>query len=89
MSSFLFLSLCHPTLLETKLIKMRKYYVNHKAGSNGDHVVHHDACQYLPSLENRTYVGDFINCKDALQAAKKHYDRINGCKTCSYDCHTQ
>lgn len=68
---------------------MKKYYVNKKEQSNGDHEVHHEDCQYLPSLQNRIYLGEFSNCKPAVQEAKKHYTQVNGCKTCCNECHTQ
>jgi len=68
---------------------MKKYYVNKNAQSNGDHEVHHEDCRYLPSASNRTYLGEFSTCKPAVTEAKKHYTKVNGCKTCSNDCHTQ
>lgn len=68
---------------------MKKYYVNKNTQSNGDHEVHDEHCKYLPSAENRIYLGEFSNCKDAVKEAKKHYTQVNGCKTCSNDCHTQ
>lgn len=67
---------------------MKKYYVNKKAQSNGDHEVHHQDCKYLPNSENRKYLGEFSNCKDAVKEAKKTYTQSNGCKTCSNECHT-
>lgn len=68
---------------------MKKYYVNNNAQANGDHEVHDEDCQYLPSSQNRTYLGIFSNCKDAVEEAKKHHSKVNGCKTCSNRCHTQ
>ncbi|WNM19128.1 hypothetical protein [Flavobacterium capsici] len=65
-----------------------KYYVNKNAQSNGDHEVHKETCIYLPRLENRKYLGDFTNCRDAVKEAKKTYPTANGCKTCSNECHT-
>lgn len=67
---------------------MKKYYVNKKAQNNGDHEVHHEDCIYLPSTENRKYLGQFSSCKDAVKEAKKDYSESNGCKTCSNECHT-
>ncbi len=65
-----------------------KYYLNNKPQSNGDHEVHTEDCIYLPSSDNRKYLGDFPNCKDAVTEAKKTYARSNGCKICSPSCHT-
>ncbi|WP_415324601.1 hypothetical protein [Chryseobacterium sp. MMS23-Vi53] len=67
---------------------MKKYYVNKKAQSNGDHEVHLVDCKYLPSSENRKYLGEFSSCKDAVKEAKTEYPQSNGCKTCSNECHT-
>ena len=66
---------------------MKKYYVNDREQPNKDHEVHHEDCRYLP--QNKTYLGEFSDCKPAVQEAKKHYKQVNGCKTCCNDCHTQ
>ena len=68
---------------------MKKYYVNANAQSNGDHEVHDEDCRYLPLPQNRTGLGSFSNCSDAVKEAKKHHSQVNGCKTCSKECHTQ
>ncbi|UWY28116.1 hypothetical protein N4T20_20635 [Flavobacterium sp. TR2] len=65
-----------------------KYYVNQNAQKNGDHEVHTENCQYLPSIANRKYLGDFSSCKPAVDEAKKTYSKANGCKICSPSCHT-
>lgn len=65
-----------------------KYYVNKKAQSNGDHEVHTEDCKYLPIPENRKYLGEYSNCKDAVAEAKKTYSQSNGCKTCCPSCHS-
>lgn len=67
---------------------MATYYVNKRAQLNGDHEVHISDCLYLPLIENRKYLGEFSNCQDAVKEAKKTYTKSNGCKTCSYECHT-
>ncbi len=68
---------------------MASYYVNQKAQANGDHEVHTASCQYLPSEANRLYLGEFASCGPAVTAARQHYQQVNGCRTCSYACHTQ
>ena len=75
-------------LLNKKSIIMKKYYVNKKAQSNGDHEVHNQDCRYLPTPENRKYLGEFSSCREAVIEAKKDYSQSNGCKTCSNECHT-
>lgn len=67
---------------------MKKYYVNERAQSNGDHEVHIESCRYFPSYENRMYLGEFSSCIDAVKEAKKTYTKANGCATCCPACHT-
>jgi hypothetical protein len=43
----------------------------------------------MPNSENRIYLGEFSNCKEAVQEAKRHFSQSNGCKYCSPSCHTQ
>jgi len=68
---------------------MARYYVNKNAQNNGDHEVHKEGCSYLPEPQNRTFLGDFDNCRDAVRESKKHYKQTNGCFYCSRECHTQ
>lgn len=67
---------------------MALYYVNKNAQSNGDHEVHKFDCSFLPSPENRRYLGDFPSCRPAVAAAKKIYPTADGCAHCSPECHT-
>lgn len=67
---------------------MHNYYVNDNAQPNGDHEVHKGDCTYLPSVTNRTYLGQFATCAPAVTEARKHYSRSNGCYFCSRPCHT-
>ncbi len=68
----------------------KNYYVNEKAQNNGDHEVHEESCKYMPSLENRRYLGVFESCQDAVLAAKIYYkNTANGCYYCSNVCHTR
>ena len=67
---------------------MASYYVHTVPQSNGDHEVHEWGCQWMPSTENRKYLGDFTSCADAVEEAKKTYTQSNGCATCSNACHT-
>jgi hypothetical protein len=67
---------------------MKIYYVNKKAQTNGDHVVHREDCHYLPSSENRHYLGIFNSCQEAVKVAKRTFPQSNGCFYCSKDCHT-
>ena len=67
---------------------MDYYYVNKNAQSNGDHEVHKATCNYLPSDENRKYLGLFSTCTEAVREAKQTYLKSNGCYYCSNPCHT-
>ena len=67
---------------------MNNYCVNTKAHPDGDHEVHKCDCHHLPSIENRLYLGEFSNCKEAVTEAKKILSQSNGCYACSNECHT-
>ena len=67
----------------------KSYYVNNTAQSNGDHEVHAASCVYYPRIVNKTYLGEFSNCFDAVREAKKKYPQTaNGCYECCRPCHT-
>lgn len=67
-----------------------KYYVNKNAQSNWDHEVHKSDCSRLKliALEDRKYLWDFDNCRDAVREAKRYYSAADGCYHCSPSCHT-
>ncbi|PWE00006.1 hypothetical protein [Marinilabilia rubra] len=67
---------------------MKTFYVNKQAQANGDHEVHREDCIFLPSIENRQYLGVFNSCYEAVKEARKSYPKANGCFYCSRDCHT-
>ena len=68
---------------------MMKYYFYDYEDNNGRHEVHTEACDKLPSVENRTYIGQFSNCHAALDKASKDYPskKFDGCFWCSRECH--
>lgn len=66
---------------------MPTYYVNKNAQANGDHEVHTSTCSYLPDSNNRSYLGIFTTCKEALTEAKKYYSQVDGCYYCCNECH--
>lgn len=67
---------------------MANYYVNKNAQSNGDHEVHKQECTFMPLLENRIFLGDFVTCTSAVTQARIHYHKVNGCYFCAKSCHT-
>ncbi len=66
---------------------MASYYVNKIAQTSGEHEVHSGSCSFLPSPENKKYLGEFSNCSDAVKEAKKTYSNVDGCYYCCNDCH--
>lgn len=64
-----------------------KFYINRNAQLNWDHEVHTSNCEWLPTIENRIYLWDFISCKYAVQEAKKIYPKADGCAHCCPTCH--
>lgn len=68
---------------------MAQYFVNRNAQANGDHEVHANTCIYLPLPANRLDLGLHLSCASAVAQAKLTYRQSNGCRTCSYPCHTQ
>lgn len=66
-----------------------KYYVNDNAQPNGDHEVHQFGCYWLSLVISKTYLGDFDNCREAVQKAKQTYPTADGCIHCSELCHTR
>ena len=65
------------------------YYVNRNSQIGGEHEVHTSSCGWLPKLENRIFLGEFSNCFDALNAARKYYGNVDGCMYCCLPCHTK
>ena len=67
----------------------KHYYFNNNTDKNNNHEVHTEYCSHLPSISNRTYIGYFSNCKDAINEAKKNNPNKNfdGCYWCCNPCH--
>lgn len=66
-----------------------RYYVNKNAQGDGFHEVHTVSCAWLPDIENRIYLGDFSNGKDAVKVAKQYYSNVDGCYYCNPEAHTR
>lgn len=65
------------------------YYVNKREQPTGEHEVHTSSCIYIPSEENKMFLGNFDSCRDAVREAGKHFDSVDGCRHCSKACHTR
>lgn len=68
---------------------MSNYYLNTNMQANGDYEVHKEGCRYEPHLGNRIYLGNFFSCQSAVAEARRYRSQVNGCYTCSRECHTQ
>lgn len=66
---------------------MDHYYVNDTTQATGEHEVHKEGCNYFPS--NRSYLGYYSSCHEAIKRAKEKYSNVDGCYTCSRPCHTR
>lgn len=55
----------------------------------GEHEVHKLGCRYLPSEENRLFLGIFSNSSEAIREAKKRYYNVDGCFYCCPESHTR
>ena len=66
---------------------MTMYYVDQNARPTGEHEVHTHDCRYLPDEQNRLYLGDHESCESAVQEAKTHYSKVDGCYNCAIACH--
>ena len=66
---------------------MKHYYVNSVPQPNGDHEVHCEGCLWMPSINNRIYLGYFASSKEALAAAKWRYSSADGCMHCCPEIH--
>ena len=65
-----------------------RYYVNKNAQDDGTREVHKvTVCETHAKVHNRIYLGYFSSCHDAVEAAKNHYDNVDGCANCSPSCH--
>ena len=66
---------------------MPKYYVNTNAQPTGEHEVHKEGCYRMPELQNRIYLGYFLNANDAVREARKYFNKVDGCYYCSPEAH--
>lgn len=68
---------------------MKSYYFHNTVDVNNRHEIHAEDCSYLPSPSNRTYLGNFYNCYEAILTARLRYPfkSFDGCYWCCRDCH--
>ena len=68
---------------------MPHYLVNDNAQSGGEHEVHETTCSWAKQIKSSTPLGWHASCHGAVQAARKHYSNVDGCKHCCEACHTR
>jgi hypothetical protein len=61
------------------------YCVDTDASPTGEHIVHRIKCEYIPA--DKIELGLFPTCYEAIHAARKHYQKINGCQQCCMECY--
>ncbi|MDD5599531.1 MAG: hypothetical protein PHV82_16410 [Victivallaceae bacterium] len=68
---------------------MEEYYVDKKAQSNGEHVIHVATCSCIDSVNDKENLGAFFSFQSAVQEAERRGYTANGCKICCLSCHTE
>jgi len=65
------------------------YYVNNDQTKNPGlhHEVHTETCANNLGIKNKSYLGYYNNCSDAVKKAKETYSDADGCKICCFPCH--
>ncbi len=62
---------------------MADYYVNDDSQAvSGYHEVHRNTCLLLALAKSKTYLGYYLNYKDAIAKAKAIYAKVAGCASC-------
>lgn len=66
---------------------MKYYYLNMNAQPTGEHEVHKASCQFFTKMNDYIELGYFFSANEALIAAKKYYNDVDGCYYCSPEIH--
>ena len=66
---------------------MRSYCASKVPDAHGDHLVHFSHCYYIPEDKLCHALGQFADCQQALEAARKVFAKVNGCRQCVRECH--
>ena len=66
-----------------------RYYVNNDPTKNpgGHHEVHTEEHANMLKIANKSYLGYYFNCADAVKKAKEIYSDADGCAICCPLCH--
>lgn len=68
---------------------LKDYYVNRDSSTNPhqDHEVHCQGCYFMPGAEKRIYLGQFSSAASAVAAARRLFDKVDGCAFCCPEAH--
>ena len=64
-----------------------KFFLSTTTTNNGEHIVHKEVCDFLPTNSLRIDLGEYYSCEEALEEAKKKFKNSNGCFHCLVLCH--
>jgi hypothetical protein len=62
------------------------YYVRIKPQLNVTNAVHKEDCPFLPTTENRIYLGEYSSFPEALRVAKLYFSGASACNFCGKEC---
>ena len=68
---------------------MKHYYFSNTADLRGEHEIHTEGCAFIPPSSNRSYIGYYFDCSNAIRDARIQYPykSFNGCYYCCRECH--
>lgn len=66
----------------------KHYFFNTSVDKHYRHEVHTEDCSYLPSIDNRMYIGFESSCSNAIDRANKEHPTkaFDGCFWCCREC---
>lgn len=74
--------------MKRKVTTMHYYINRNRNNAHGDNEVHREDCHWMPSLENREYLGFFSDAIQAVAEAKRRgYPHADGCAFCCPEAH--
>lgn len=59
-----------------------RYYLNMRRQKNGKFEVHSERCPFMDRIKSTEYLGCHTSAKDALEIARDHKDKVDGCHFC-------
>jgi hypothetical protein len=67
---------------------MTLYLVNKDPQPSGEHELHRAGCPTSPDEDDQLPLGRFENCREAVSFARRYYSRLDGCRNCCPECHS-